>query len=556
MQGYQSYIKNIYEVPADQSDIELAKQIINLENNEDSGVLDSCRSIHKSHRPRSNTPFSFNKQSDAYFCPTDKLENSVCEENQNNKASEMGFPIDNDADFRDQLCHTNKNKRSRNILSTFNIDYDEDEETIMNQNFTMNNALPNESQKCYVVILSSKSDSITNLLKDATITNYFSRYVLGFAFCTNKSVEKLRSDASVLFLEEDKYYFTASVQLNVPNHMFFMMNYRNTILNNTLFDNFVMRLLPFKYIYKFFYSYYRYKFTGRNVEIYMIDTSVNENFEDIKGRVINVCKNGKCGNVGFDDVTKPHQTTNHCLRHGTNVADLIVGRVNGFAKDGRIKVLNVFDCEGKSKLSSIISALDTIIPREKSSLLNMSISGPQSEIFSHVLSKLPKNMILIAAAGNNSDLSCNYSPGSSMDVINVGSLDIHSKISKFSNFSSCVRIYSIGERIKINKEINGTSYSAALVAGSAAVYLEVNPYAKIADVWKFLAENADLVDGNYLAQKIPVLADKNLTSMLLKRDGEFYWGVFVIIIYIAFFIFASFIAWLALRHKRESGLRI
>lgn len=565
--GLDGFIKEIFEIPLDDSDSDIVDKIYGdrnkynyMQKRRGSGY-DHHNQINDNiipHNSRNQIKTTGNGNVYDYgFDPSYKRNrqssNNYYTRNENTK--EMMFPYDHDADFIDKVSYNNQKMPPYGAEQNYNkssaVNYGGDDRNSCVQ--TINKS---HSQKCYVALISKMNAKIQAVLEQSNVTNRYSNYTKGVAFCTNEPIASLKSDPDVLYIEEDKYYYTASIQLNVPNHMFFMMNYGNYVFNNTLFDNYVMRFLPFKYLYKFFYSYYRYRYTGRNVEIYMIDTTVNEEFEDIKGRVINTCRNGICGNVGFDDIINRDLRSNQCIRHGTNVADLIIGRVNGFAKDARIKVLNIFDCEGKAKMSSIIAALETIVPREKTIIVNMSLSGPHSEVFNYVLGRLPKNMILITAAGNNSDISCNYSPGSSTDVINVGSVDPYADISKFSNFSSCVRIYSIGERININREINGTSYSSALVAGSVAVYLESNPYAKSADVWNFLSQNADLIHGNYLIQKVPHVHERSVMGMALKSDGEFYWGSFVIVAYFALFISAILLGWVAIKNKRAIRLRI
>lgn len=553
----EEYIKEIYEVPSTKSDFEIERAIIDFEN---SSKINNNKQQDLNYR---NTEFGANetkktgKRSQNNNYAEDAAFDKAKEINKGSQKylniSEIRFPADENSDFKD-LSGLNKGNSSNGKIKNSDNSLNDKNGIVQQQKLETPSIVKDE--KCYIAIVSNLNEKTKQIFANYTITDYFSTHFQGVAFCTNKPVDTTRSNQSVLFLEEDVYYYTSAIQMNVPNHMFFMMNYRNYIFNNTLFDSTLMYFLPIKYIYKFFYSYYSYRYTGKGVEIYIIDTAVDEGFDDFRGRVLNICKNGKCGRSNDDDANCTETRSNTCLKHGTNVADLIIGHINGFAKDAKIKVLNVFDCDGRARLSSILSALEIITADEKTVVLNMSINGPRSEIFNFVLSKLPKNIIVVTAAGNNSDMSCNFSPGSSKDVINVGSLNIHSRISKFSNYGGCVRLYSLGERITINKEIKGTSYSAALVSGSIAIYLESNPYAKSADVWRFLAENSDLAHGSYMVQKIPKFPVNHVLSMTLRGDCELWWGIFIILAYLTLIPIVIFIIWYVLKQRRTRRLRI
>ncbi|EJW04119.1 hypothetical protein EDEG_01599 [Edhazardia aedis USNM 41457] len=356
-----------------------------------------------------------------------------------------------------------------------------------------------KNSNCYIATVSGSSTNFIDKLKslNATLLYRYTNHMNGISFCLEKTgdLEDIISKGFHDQIEPDYEYKSANVQNDIPEYMFNMKNYRNKIFTNRFLNNFVIKLLQIKRLFKFFTAQYEYKYTGKNVGIYMLDTSVDIKHPDIKERVQNVFNN----NLG-------------CEMHGTYASVLIAGKKHGFAKKSHVRVLNVVDCEGKSRLSDILYALDTLKKNHNyTEILYFGVSGPKSEIFNNIIDNLSKNnnLIIVTPAGNKRDLGCNYSPGSAISAINVGSLDINSQISLFSNFNSCIRIFALGENITISDsekgystKVNGTSFSAAIVVGTIALYLEQNPHASIDDVWTYLNLNSDMEDG-HLILKMP-----------------------------------------------------
>lgn len=465
----------------------------------------------------------------------------------------------NDIELAKEILYNDMNTTNSNLNKDNNFPQYSNSNNL-NINFKEN--------KCFVLWIDGDKN-IENKINTSDIKLKYSKFFNGYSFCTynQQSIIDLKQIPGIL-LEPDHYYYTSgtSVQIDPPQHMFYMMNYRNKYIGNGFFNRFKI----FKYIYKFFYSFYKYEYTGKNVYIYLLDTDVDILNRDIKGRAENVFKDSLYQNGSENIQYKENKSGNflYCNNHGTNVAVLVAGRVNGFAKESNIFVLNVLDCEGKARLSTILKALESIKNTYKTNILILPISGPKSEIFNKVVNKLEEyNVIVITSAGNNADLSCNYSPGSAEKSINVGSLDINSKISKFSNFGGCVRLYSLGEEIisqssrnddtegndKKSNILTGTSFSAALVSGSVALFLEMKPNAKFDDIWHYLVDNSDMEKGAYLVQKIPDFKTMQGERVTLANDKSM--GIlstlFCMLIIISFiFIFIVFF-----KKKRENRYR-
>lgn len=402
------------------------------------------------------------------------------------------------------------------------------------RNPVINNDVVNDKRNCYVVSL--KGSFNISSFPGLEINLKYTKYMNGFSFCTsnNQLLKRLESHPSILHVEEDSIYHTAATQIKIPDHMFYISNFGNAVFGNYLFSNTIMDYLPLRSIYKFFFSYYSYKYTGRNVLIYLVDTTVNTASDDISGRVFNMYNKSSCN------------------PHGTNVATLISGKKNSFAKNAIVNVLNVLDCEGKANLSQILGALEQVKPN---SLLCLPVTGPKSIILNTFINRMSKNIIIVTAAGNNSDLGCNYSPGSAEGVINVGSVDMHANISTFSNFNSCINIYSLGEGLNFNslRNIQGTSFSAALITSSIAIYLESNPKATFSDVWKYLVANSYRQSNSFFVQKIP--SEKSLeqsTVNIYLNDTDDWFNFGLILWYLVIFSSLLFVIFYFFRRRRKT----
>jgi subtilisin family serine protease len=86
----------------------------------------------------------------------------------------------------------------------------------------------------------------------------------------------------------------------------------------------------------------------------------------------------------------------------------------------------------------------------------------------------------VISAGNDGRDACLNSPGRAPGVINVGATDIANTVAFFSNRGRCVSLYAggVGVLSLSNQGGNslepgtGTSFSAPLVAGAAAVIIQ------------------------------------------------------------------------------------
>ncbi|KAM0687844.1 hypothetical protein COBT_000911, partial [Conglomerata obtusa] len=565
-------IKEIYYKPLSDKDQNIANQILFTNNNKT-----NMKGMIYSNASDINMPQTEHKLS-----------------NYNNRS------LNNDNEKYDTRNNYNINKNESQNLET------DQEQVPIGQSATLNNSI-----YCYVGLLNDpKKMPKLNYISILKITPTI------YTFCTKETIDELKTIKEFLYIENDTFYYGQGIQINPPQHITEMINYRNTVITNSFLDSIFMVYTPFKYIYNLFYSYYSYSYSGKNVVIYLLDSTVDEHHPDIKGRVVNLFDFSKLDKrkLGFgNEIIKTyqsdqnynsyllkhnlneqqneffvnnkgknfnhmrnsnlyrnmytninHNSTNYnelqpisnylqskfkniseplqscfvtkknyntslsCKNHGTAVATTIAGKKSGFAKDSKLIVMNVLDCDNKALLSTIIQALSLISQNDKKIILHLPISGPKSQILDFFINKLTQNgVIIVTAAGNASDLACDYSPGSAKNVINVGSLDKNSEISKFSNFGGCIRIYSLGEDIIFegtskNISMNGTSFSSAMIVGAVALYLEKNPLAELNDIWKYLVANADMSNSNFFVQKIPdVKKTRDFSTSSVAKSSYF-----------------------------------
>lgn len=177
--------------------------------------------------------------------------------------------------------------------------------------------------------------------------------------------------------------------------------------------------------------------------------------------------------------------------HGTMVA----GIVHLVAPAASIMPLKAFHADGTSNLSDIIQAI-YYAANNGANVISMSFSTPQSSpsLQAAIQYALGKNVTLVAAAGNDGQNKLVY-PASYGGVDGIASTTNTDLRSTFSNFGSGVTLFAApGEGVVTTFPGGsfaagwGTSFSAPMVAGSAALVLQARPSAKPGDVTNALSK--------------------------------------------------------------------
>jgi subtilisin family serine protease len=186
--------------------------------------------------------------------------------------------------------------------------------------------------------------------------------------------------------------------------------------------------------------------------------------------------------------------------HGTMTA----GIVHLIAPTAKIMPLKAFRADGSSNLSNIVQAIYYAADHGANVIsMSFSIGQPSPGLQAAVQYALSKNVILVAASGNDGLKTLVY-PASYNSVIGVGSSTNTDLRSTFSNFGSgVVNFAAPGEGVVTTFPGGnyaagwGTSFSTPMVAGAASLVLQVRPAAKPGDILNGLSKTKQISDMGY-----------------------------------------------------------
>jgi cerevisin len=221
---------------------------------------------------------------------------------------------------------------------------------------------------------------------------------------------------------------------------------------------------------------------GAGVDIYIVDTGVRLTHRVFDGRIDLDEGFSFTGSVADGD------------GHGTHVAGTAAGTKFGVAQGANIIAVKVLGDNGSGSSSDTISGMDWIINRHnqrkndegfKGSIMSMSwgLSGISQSVDEVVLAAVGQGIHVVVAAGNDNADACLSTPshngGGNSAVVSVGSINIDSEISSFSNIGPCVDIYAPGEDIlsswstadDVINFLSGTSMACPHVSGVLAYLL-------------------------------------------------------------------------------------
>lgn len=254
---------------------------------------------------------------------------------------------------------------------------------------------------------------------------------------------------------------------------------------------------------------------GDGVKIGIIDSGINYGHEDI-----NTDKIVRRYNV-FDET----EDVTDELGHGSFVSGIIGADTNngigvaGIADNADIAMYKIFNAKNTS-LENFIVGFDRAI-EDGCDVINLSLGVDTTDIATinqlqaMVNRAVGKNIIVVAAVGNNYDSRKNY-PAACDNVIGVGSVNKSHTRSSFSNYNTSVFVTAPGEYLVStwyglvssyapnggvytgNLNYKGTSFSAPLVTAMAALAKQVNKDMTVDEFGELLIETStDLGDDGY-----------------------------------------------------------
>jgi subtilisin family serine protease len=166
--------------------------------------------------------------------------------------------------------------------------------------------------------------------------------------------------------------------------------------------------------------------------------------------------------------------------------------------------LKVFRADGSSNLSDIIRAIYYAADHGATVIsMSFSMGQPSPGLQAAVQYALGKNVTLVASSGNDG-LKTLVWPASYGGVDGIGSSTSSDTRSSFSNYGSGVVTFAAPGEAVITTYPGGnyaagwgTSFSAPMVAGSAALVLQARPTAKPGDVTNALSKAKQISDMGY-----------------------------------------------------------
>jgi len=226
--------------------------------------------------------------------------------------------------------------------------------------------------------------------------------------------------------------------------------------------------------------------TGKRVTVAMIDTGVDVSHPYLSGSVA-----GSFNALGGDDTPD---------EHGTAMAGAIVehGDLVGVAPGARLLSVRAFarDANKQATALAIIQGIDWAV-EHGARVINMSFAGPRaSYIEPPITAAYRRNVVLVAAAGNDGPRAAAAYPGALPEVIAVTATDADDRLFDYANHGDYIAVAAPGVDVvapileSAVKPVSGTSIAAAHVSGVAALLIERNPSLRPQDIRKILAATA------------------------------------------------------------------
>jgi len=224
------------------------------------------------------------------------------------------------------------------------------------------------------------------------------------------------------------------------------------------------------------------------VRVAVIDTAIDDAHPDLAGAVeARFDALGGAGPRMFD--------------HGTAVAGAIAarGRLKGVDPNARILAARAFDGDGAGASGATLSLLKAIdwAVRERAKVINMSFAGPPDPALSDIVAAaIGKGLTLVAAAGNAGPQSPPLYPAADPGVIAVTATDADDRRYAKANVGRYIAVAAPGVDVLLPAPQGsygletGTSFSAALVSGVAALLVARRADAAPAQVRQWLTATA------------------------------------------------------------------
>lgn len=238
---------------------------------------------------------------------------------------------------------------------------------------------------------------------------------------------------------------------------------------------------------------YNYANTADPVNAYIIDTGIDISHPDFGGRA----------HYGWDFVDND-ANAHDCNGHGTAVAGAVGGAQHGVAKNAQLYAVRVLGCSGSGTFEQVIAGIDWVTANHrKPAVAVLTLGGGISaQLDAAIQRSIAAGVTYVSASGGSATDGCQFSPGHIPEIINVSATDRNDARASFTNYGSCIDLFAPGVSVTLpwpgggSNTLSGSSWSAAYVAGGAALYLNDNPNATPQQVSSALVAKASPVVTN------------------------------------------------------------
>lgn len=236
------------------------------------------------------------------------------------------------------------------------------------------------------------------------------------------------------------------------------------------------------------------------VKIAVVDSGVDYNHEDLKGKVI----------LGRDTINNDNDPMDD-NEHGTHVAGIAAGQTNngigiaGLGFNSQIIAVKVLAADGFGSYDAIAAGIINAADLG-AQVINLSVGGYATTdgLKASIKYAHDKGVVIVAAAGND-NITTNLYPGAYEECICVAATDEGDKRTDFSNFGNdWVDVAAPGIRILSTipgngyAEFQGTSMASPVVAGLAGLLRAYAPAATAAEVREAI-ESTTVDVGNFIS---------------------------------------------------------
>lgn len=243
---------------------------------------------------------------------------------------------------------------------------------------------------------------------------------------------------------------------------------------------------------------------GKGVKVAVLDTGVSPDHTELQGKVTSFVLDPRTGNV---QAQNPGRDTDG---HGTLIAGLIYGATVGVAPEAEVVSLVMLP-QGLGQISNFIHGLFWVAQQPDVRIVNISsgIQGYSSEMEEPIRAVISAGILPVVATGDGRVEGLTYSPGNQDAVLSVGASSRPGRIPRFSggeaglgrNSFTIPDLVAPGENVLSTRRegdfayFSGTSLSAPIVSGVAALIVEKNPSISVGGLTQALLASCKDLDG-------------------------------------------------------------